>query len=70
MTGARSFVVTGASGGVGGAIAEHLSLIRHVVNLDPTPSGGKNPACITSTVTRAILAPPWPRPRSRSSTHR
>lgn len=33
-----SFVVTGASGGVGSAIAEHLSSLGHVVvNLDPTP---------------------------------
>lgn len=37
MTGKTSFVVTGASGGVGSAIAEHLSSIGHVVNLDPTP---------------------------------
>lgn len=37
MTEAPSFVVTGASGGVGRAIAEHLSSIGHVVNLDPTP---------------------------------
>lgn len=37
MTTSRSFVVTGASGGVGSAIAEHLSSIGHtVVNLDPT----------------------------------
>ncbi|MDQ7878548.1 SDR family oxidoreductase [Microbacterium sp. QXD-8] len=40
MAGARSpsFVVTGASGGVGAVIAEHLSSIGHVVNLDPAPA--------------------------------
>lgn len=37
MTKAPSFVVTGASGGVGSVIAEHLSSIGHVVNLDPAP---------------------------------
>jgi NAD(P)-dependent dehydrogenase (short-subunit alcohol dehydrogenase family) len=36
VTGSPSFVVTGASGGVGSVIAEHLSSIGHVVNLDPT----------------------------------
>jgi NAD(P)-dependent dehydrogenase (short-subunit alcohol dehydrogenase family) len=36
VTGTRSFVVTGASGGVGSAIAEHLASLGHVVvNLDP-----------------------------------
>lgn len=39
---APSFVVTGASGGVGSAIAEHLSSIGHVVNLDPAPSRTTN----------------------------
>lgn len=43
MSGARSFVVTGASGGVGSAIAEHLASIGHVVNLDPTPAHSANP---------------------------
>lgn len=38
-----SFVVTGASGGVGAAIAGHLSSIGHVVNLDPAPAAGTNP---------------------------
>jgi len=33
-----SFVVTGASGGVGAVIAEHLASIGHVVNLDPAPA--------------------------------
>jgi NAD(P)-dependent dehydrogenase (short-subunit alcohol dehydrogenase family) len=37
MTETPSFVVTGASGGVGSTIAEHLASIGHVVNLDPTP---------------------------------
>jgi NAD(P)-dependent dehydrogenase (short-subunit alcohol dehydrogenase family) len=37
VTETPSFVVTGASGGVGSAIAELLSSIGHVVNLDPTP---------------------------------
>ena len=37
-----SFVVTGASGGVGAAIAEHLSSLGHVVNLDPAPATGTN----------------------------
>lgn len=38
MTGPLSFVVTGASGGVGRAIAEHLASLGHiVVNLDPAP---------------------------------
>ena len=36
MSGPSSFVVTGASGGVGGAIATHLASLGHiVVNLDP-----------------------------------
>lgn len=36
MTGPLSFVVTGASGGVGSVIAEHLASLDHViVNLDP-----------------------------------
>ncbi|MFK4837768.1 SDR family NAD(P)-dependent oxidoreductase [Microbacterium sp. ZW T2_14] len=39
----RSFVVTGASGGVGAVIAEHLATIGHVVNLDPAPAGETNP---------------------------
>ncbi|MEU6794151.1 SDR family oxidoreductase [Nonomuraea wenchangensis] len=43
MSSARSFVVTGASGGVGSAIAEHLSSIGHVINLDPTPARSANP---------------------------
>ncbi|MET9064602.1 SDR family NAD(P)-dependent oxidoreductase [Streptosporangium sandarakinum] len=43
MSSARSFVVTGASGGVGSAIAEHLSSIGHVINLDPTPAHDANP---------------------------
>ncbi|MGJ6969691.1 SDR family NAD(P)-dependent oxidoreductase [Streptosporangium sp. G11] len=43
MNSARSFVVTGASGGVGSAIAEHLSSIGHVINLDPTPAHSANP---------------------------
>lgn len=43
MSSARSFVVTGASGGVGSAIAEHLASIGHVVNLDPTPAHSVNP---------------------------
>lgn len=38
-----SFVVTGASGGVGAAIAEHLSSLGHVVNLDPAPAATANP---------------------------
>lgn len=38
-----SFVVTGASGGVGAAIAEHLASLGHVVNLDPAPAVGTNP---------------------------
>lgn len=42
MAGAVSFVVTGASGGVGRAIAEHLSTIGHVVNLDLAPAAGGN----------------------------
>ncbi|GAA5094602.1 SDR family oxidoreductase [Microbacterium yannicii] len=33
-----SFVVTGASGGVGAVIAKHLASIGHVVNLDPAPA--------------------------------
>jgi NAD(P)-dependent dehydrogenase (short-subunit alcohol dehydrogenase family) len=37
VTEAPSFVVTGASGGVGRVIAERLATIGHVVNLDPTP---------------------------------
>lgn len=38
MSETRSFVVTGASGGVGRAIAAHLAEHGHiVVNLDPTP---------------------------------
>ncbi|MFF0773140.1 SDR family NAD(P)-dependent oxidoreductase [Nonomuraea wenchangensis] len=43
MSSAHSFVVTGASGGVGSAIAEHLSSIGHVINLDPTPARSANP---------------------------
>ncbi|MFD0783071.1 SDR family NAD(P)-dependent oxidoreductase [Micromonospora azadirachtae] len=43
MSSTRSFVVTGASGGVGSAIAEHLSSIGHVVNLDPAPAYSANP---------------------------
>ena len=35
-----SFVVTGASGGVGAVIAEHLSTVGHVINLDPAPAAG------------------------------
>jgi len=36
VSGPSSFVVTGASGGVGGAIATHLASLGHVVvNLDP-----------------------------------
>ncbi|QDB79730.1 SDR family oxidoreductase [Georgenia sp. 311] len=38
-----SFVVTGASGGVGSAIAEHLATIGHVVNLDPAPGTSTSP---------------------------
>lgn len=41
--GSPSFVVTGASGGVGAAIADHLSSIGEVVNLDPAPSPDENP---------------------------
>jgi NAD(P)-dependent dehydrogenase (short-subunit alcohol dehydrogenase family) len=38
MSAARSYVVTGASGGVGSAIADHLASLGHtVVNLDPSP---------------------------------
>lgn len=37
-----SFVVTGASGGIGRAIAQHLSKVGHVVNLDPTPAHNAN----------------------------
>jgi NAD(P)-dependent dehydrogenase (short-subunit alcohol dehydrogenase family) len=38
MSGVLSFVVTGASSGVGMAIAQHLASLGHVVvNLDPTP---------------------------------
>jgi len=38
MNGMRSVVVTGASGGVGSTIAEHLAALGHVVvNLDPAP---------------------------------
>lgn len=38
MTGPHSFVVTGASGGVGSVVAAHLASLGHVVvNLDPTP---------------------------------
>ena len=37
-----SFVVTGASGGVGSAIAEQLASIGHVVNLDPSPVPSTN----------------------------
>ncbi|REE02956.1 hypothetical protein C8E99_0749 [Citricoccus muralis] len=33
-----SFVVTGASGGIGQVISKHLSAVGHVVNLDPTPA--------------------------------
>jgi NAD(P)-dependent dehydrogenase (short-subunit alcohol dehydrogenase family) len=32
-----SYVVTGASGGIGRVIAEHLAARGHVVNLDPAP---------------------------------
>ncbi|TYC02902.1 SDR family oxidoreductase [Micromonospora sp. WP24] len=43
MSSAPSFVVTGASGGVGSAITQHLSSFGHVVNLDPAPARSANP---------------------------
>lgn len=44
MTDRLSFVVTGASGGVGDAVAEHLAGLGHVVvNLDPTPQRRADP---------------------------
>ncbi len=43
-TTARSFVVTGASGGVGAAIARHLASLGHaVVNLDPSTPRDAHP---------------------------
>ena len=38
-----SFVVTGASGGVGRAVAEHLATMGHVVNVDRTSSASTGP---------------------------
>ena len=44
MNAAPSFVVTGASGGIGRAIAAHLGSIGHVVNLDPAPPPDAEPS--------------------------
>lgn len=43
MTRTPAFVVTGASGGIGAVIAEHLSSVGHVINLDPVPGPSENP---------------------------
>lgn len=44
MTDRVSYVVTGASGGVGGAVAGHLAGLGHVVvNLDPAPQRHATP---------------------------